>query len=265
MLLALGKSREKGAFLVDDAAQALGATLHGCPAGTLGDVGFYSFGRGKALAAMEGGIIVTSSEEIASAIQAEGERLPSASAAHVAWLLFEMAAYSVFLNPRLYWIPNSLPFLKLGSTEYAPDYPIFRLPALVQGLLPMLFERLQEINKVRRDNAAALAQAVANNPLFMTPRPGPGCQPNYVRFPLVARDRATRDRAVRLLCAAGIGASPFYPSAICDIPGIESHMATHDYHCPEAESVSRRLLTLPTHPFVGAQDLQRIIEILRGL
>jgi dTDP-4-amino-4,6-dideoxygalactose transaminase len=258
-------AQAKGAFFIDDAAQALGASRKGRPAGMLGDVGFYSFGRGKALATLEGALIVTDSDDIAAAIRAEAQKLPSGSVFHSASLLFQMLVYAVFLRPRLYWLPNSLPFLKLGSTEFDPTFPDFRMPALVRELLLRLMDRLEEFNRIRRENASVLAQALECNPSFTLPRPAEGCLPNYVRFPLIARDEATRDRAVRELRAAGIGASPFYPGAICDIEGIGAHMATGDYHCPKAEDLSRRLLTIPTHLYVRERDLHAVTEILGRL
>ena len=42
-------------FIVEDAAQAMGAEWQGKKLGTLGDVGFFSLGRGKALSTVEGG------------------------------------------------------------------------------------------------------------------------------------------------------------------------------------------------------------------
>ena len=44
---------------MDDAAQALGATLHGRPCGTLGDAGLFSLDKGKNVSAIDGGAIVT--------------------------------------------------------------------------------------------------------------------------------------------------------------------------------------------------------------
>jgi len=261
----LKTARVKGAFLVDDAAQALGASRSGHLAGTLGDVGFYSLARGKSLASVGGGIIVTNSKEIALAIRTEAENLPASSFADAAWLLLRMMTYSTFLNPRLYWIPNSLPFLKLGITEFAPNFPIADLPNLSRALLPQLVNRLMEINHIRRKNATAIANGLSGNPYFTVPRLAPNCQPSYIRFPLIAKDPATRQWALSRLRAAGIGASPFYPTAICDILGIAPHMARDDFHRPTAEALSRSLLTLPTHPYVRQQDLDRMVDILNGL
>ena len=56
---------EKGIFLVEDAAQAMGVEHGGRKLGTLGDVGFFSLGRGKNISCGSGGIILTSSADIA--------------------------------------------------------------------------------------------------------------------------------------------------------------------------------------------------------
>jgi len=258
-------ARARGAFVIDDAAQALGATRNGCPAGMLGDVGFYSFGRGKALAAIEGAVIVTNSEEIAGAIQREAAGTRRPSPFHSVWLLFQMLAYSVLLHPRLYWIPNSLPFLKLGTTEFDPEFADFRLPGIVRALLPELLPRLADMNRIRRANAAALGARLKNHPDFSLLQPGEGVEPNYIRFPLLARDEVARDRAVTMLRGAGIGASPFYPGAVCDIDGIAPHMAAADFHRPAAEEASRRLLTLPTHPYVRESDVRRTLDTLYSM
>ncbi len=258
-------ARAKGAFLVDDAAQAFGASRNGSFAGTRGDVGFYSLARGKSLASVEGGIIVTNSEEIARAIHAEAADLPRSSFPHTARLLLRMVTYATFLKPWLYWVPNSLPFLKLGITEFAPDFPTAHLANLSGALLPQLMGQLVEVNEIRCKNAMAIANGLAANACFVAPKPAADCQPSYIRFPLIARDEATRHRAISRLRAAGIGASSFYPSAICDIAGIEPYMVSGDFHRPRAEALSHTLLTLPTHPYVRPQDLSRMIDILNKL
>ena len=255
-------ARAKGAFLVDDAAQALGASRDGHFAGTMGDVGLYSLGRGKALSAGEGGLIVTDTEEIAAAIRSEVEALPAPSMTHNAHLLLQVLAYAVFLRPRLYWIPNSLPFLGLGTTEFEPNFAASRLPLLPRALVAELLDKLAEINRVRVRHAERLAQAFAEHPDFSLPKPASGSEPIYVRFPVIARNASIRSCALARLRAAGIGASAFYPTAICDIPAISRYMASDQFHRPRAEEMARRLLTLPTHPFVSRRDLDRMIQIL---
>ena len=258
-------AKAKNAYVIDDAAQALGALWEGKQAGTLGDVGFYSLGRGKALATIEGGIIVTNSDEIALAVKSEVASLPVPPVRHEAGLLIQMLTYTIFLRPRLYWIPKSLPFLRLGTTEYSPDFAVTDLPVMVRRLLPQLLPTLAENNQARARNAALLSTGLAASPDFKIPQPAPECTPNYVRFPLIARDRTLRARALELLESEGLGASPFYPGAICDIPGVEPHMAPRRFHRPMAEDVSQRLLTLPTHSLVRHEDINKMMDVLLSL
>jgi perosamine synthetase len=253
---------EKGAFVLDDAAQALGATRGGHLAGTAGDVGLYSLGRGKAIGAVRGGLIVTDSEDIACSIQSQMQHLPLPSFFHTASLLLQLMGTSVLLNPRVYWIPNSLPFLKLGVTEFDPSFPAESMPDLSKGLLLGMIDQLAGMNHIRRKNAVMISESLAGNSNFTTPAPAFDCQPTYIRFPVLAKDESTRRRALARLLRIGIGASAFYPSAICDIPGILPHMASSDFHCSVAENLSRRLLTLPTHPLVCPSDLERMAAIL---
>lgn len=58
-------AKEKGIYIIEDAAQALGSKLNGKYAGTLGDIGIYSFNLGKHLTCGEGGMIVTNDDDLA--------------------------------------------------------------------------------------------------------------------------------------------------------------------------------------------------------
>ncbi len=52
-----------GLLLIEDSCQAVGASLVGRPAGTLGHVGIASFGGGKVLSAGRGGCLISNNEE----------------------------------------------------------------------------------------------------------------------------------------------------------------------------------------------------------
>jgi perosamine synthetase len=257
-------AREKGAFLIDDAAQAFGATSNGSHAGTLGDVGFYSLGRGKALTTGEGGLVVTDCDDIAAALQEEASGLRKASLAESASVFAKMLATSVLMAPRLFWIPNSLSFLKLGVTEFDPNFEIRRVSGLSLALLSKLSRGLPELNRRRALNAQAIARLFEETRRFSIPTALPGTQPLYTRFPVLADDQVTRDRALRALRQVGIGATAFYPSAICDIPEMAPHMAAQSFHKAGAEQIAQRMLTLPTHAYLKESDLQRIGSVLRA-
>lgn len=58
--------RENDAFLIEDAAQAVGGTVDGKPVGTFGDASILSFAPGKILPTSGGGAILTSDESLYS-------------------------------------------------------------------------------------------------------------------------------------------------------------------------------------------------------
>ncbi len=258
-------AHSQGAFVVDDAAQSLGASRENKASGTQCDVAFFSLGRGKPLPAGEGGIAVTDSDEIADVIQDAIAQLSISSWTDNTLLFSRALATSAFLNRHLYWIPDSLPFLKLGTTPFEPLFPLRRFHQFSRALLRELLGTLTELNAERRRRAAWIAEAVDGKASFCAPVPSPECDPTYLRFPLLAENRELRDRAVAELRRAGIGASPFYPSAICDIPGIDAWMAGPDFHRAGAENLASRLLTLPTHSQVRKHDAERIAHVLAHL
>jgi dTDP-4-amino-4,6-dideoxygalactose transaminase len=53
-----------GLFLIEDCAQAFGATYHGRPVGAIGTIGAFSFNVYKTITSGDGGMIVTDDEEI---------------------------------------------------------------------------------------------------------------------------------------------------------------------------------------------------------
>ncbi|MCI0353856.1 MAG: DegT/DnrJ/EryC1/StrS family aminotransferase [Acidobacteria bacterium] len=250
------------AFAVDDAAQAMGATRNGRPAGMVGDAGLFSLARGKALAAGGGGLVVTSDDRIADALRAQFLKLPRTSSACAPAVFLENLAITLLLHPRLYWMPNSLPMLKLGVTEFDPGFHMQSMSGFTSALLGHMIEELRDLNRCRIGNARRILSALPEGSGFRSPEPPVGASPIYLRLPLLASDGALRDRALARLKAAGIGASSYYPGAVCDIPGIEAFLAAPGVHFPRAESVARRIVTLPTHPLVEPKDLERMVEIL---
>jgi dTDP-4-amino-4,6-dideoxygalactose transaminase len=55
-------AKRKGLLLIEDCAQAFGATYRGCPVGSIGDAGAYSFNVFKTITAGEGGMVATRDE-----------------------------------------------------------------------------------------------------------------------------------------------------------------------------------------------------------
>ena len=62
-------ARERGLYVIDDAAQSLGAKVNGQYTGTFGDIGILSFGPFKVISSTRGGSLITDNYEIFERVQ----------------------------------------------------------------------------------------------------------------------------------------------------------------------------------------------------
>ena len=257
-------ARDSRTFLVDDAAQCLGATKEGRPCGTFGDAGFYSLGRGKGLTTMGGGILVTRQDDLARRIEQEVSTLPRPAAWNVCAAVGSSLVYAAMLRPSRYWLLDHVPFLELGASHFEPDFPIAQLSAYQRRLARRLLPLLDSYNRIRREHADQLRAGIEGVEGIEVPRPLEGANPVYLRFPILTRDESHRSGLLRGFREAGIVASPSYPTSIGDIPGIAAYLAPDQEPCPGARSIATRILTLPTHPWVTTRDIEQMVAVTRS-
>lgn len=253
-----------GAFVVDDAAQCLGGSVDGRPSGAWGHVGIFSLDKGKNITSIDGGVIVTDSDDVAGALAERTRSLRPSSLRRSLVRAAKLVAYAMMLPPRFYWMPNALPFLKLGITAYRTDYPLEQYDAWLAPMGRRLFGKLDEISAQRVANAEWLRKELPWNSRLQAILPGSQAVPVYLRFPVLV-DPGYRDAVTAGLCAKGIGATASYPSAICDIPGIQNHLRDPKQSFSGGRSVARQILTLPTHPYVAPRDRACIVATLREM
>ena len=245
----------RGILVVEDAAQALGVEWRGRPLGTLGDVGVFSLGRGKAITCGSGGIIVTRSPRLAGALAEEYGRLRAPRLAETLSDLVQLALMTAFIRPRLYWIPAALPFLRLGETVFPREIRRGRLSGMKAALLHDWRDRLTRANGIR---AKAAGYFSARLPLSLP------CGPShpYLRLPMLAASREDKARLHALSQARGLGLSVAYPKAVSDIPELAADFDGQPF--PSARMVAERLVTIPSHGWLSDEDKQAILDCVAG-
>jgi dTDP-4-amino-4,6-dideoxygalactose transaminase len=248
----------KGVMVIEDAAQAMGGQSEGRLLGTLGDVAFFSLGRGKNLTCGTGGIILTRSLSIAEKIKAEYATLPEAPRGEVVQNWLEMVMMRFFIHPLLYWLPAGLPFLRLGETVFDTDFPIYRMDEVRAHQLQGWERRLALANQERAARAGWLIEGLDLDRRGI--RPITGKEAIYLRLPVMVRDRETKEAVCRQSREVGAGLSPSYPATIQEIPELAGRLVRRK--CAGAQEVVDRLVTLPTHQFVTAVDRLKIGRIL---
>jgi perosamine synthetase len=248
--------RPRGIFVVEDAAQAMGIEANGHMAGTLGDVGIFSLGRGKNITCGSGGIIVTSSDEISGAIGREWYRLKWPSLVNVLKELARLVLMAIFIRPSLYWIPAALPFLQLGQTIFPRHVPLERLSGMQAGLLRDWRDRLAESNRIRSRSAQYFCRRLVRLKPNTAGVAGPSHP--YLRLPIFA-DTPERRTGIHLLSQQrGLGVSLAYPTPINEIPELSRLFGGQRF--PAARRVADHILTLPTHHWLSERDKGAIAE-----
>jgi perosamine synthetase len=248
--------RAHGAFLIEDAAQAMGAECDGQRLGTLGDVGIFSLGRGKNITCGAGGIVLTSSRALGEAIAVHYDRLNTPSLAEQALDFARIVVLTIFVRPWLYWIPAGLPFLGLGRTTFPTRIRLQRLSGLRAGLLRGWRSRLAASNRGRAETAAYFARRLPSRFARDGSRP-------WLRLPIVAPSGSARARVYADSQKRGLGLSLAYPTPVNEIPEIQSGFDGQRF--PAARTLSERLLTLPTHHWLSEDDKRAIAELCREL
>ena len=181
--------RERGVFVVEDAAQAMGVTWGDSLLGTIGDVGFFSLGRGKNITSGSGGIIITNSEMIGEALEKQYLDIKKEKFFETWANFIAVKVMMFFLHPSLYWFPAGLPFLKLGETKFYSNFSVGRLEGTRAGLLGNWDKRLARYNVGRMEKGNYIRNRLRR---VSAGQPGEENIP-YLRYPLLLRDRKMKE------------------------------------------------------------------------
>ncbi len=218
-------ARQHHLVIIEDAAQAHGATFQGRKVGTFGAAGAFSFYPTKNLMTGEGGMVVTDDPRLA-------ER---------ARTLIDVGQSSQYT------------YEMLGSNS--------RMTEIAGALGIGQLEKLDERNARRRQNASRLTAGLRDLDWLEVPAPSPGC--THVFHQYTIRVPGVRDRLARHLDAQGIGTRVYYPTPIHKSP-LYRRLGFADVRCPQAERAAEDVLSIPVHPALGEEEVHRIVRAIRG-
>lgn len=214
-----------GLVLLEDAAQAHGATQDGRPVGALGQVAATSFYPGKNLGAYgDGGAVLTASPELAERVRAL----------------------------RNYGSPIKYHHPVLGMNS--------RLDTLQAVVLRAKLKRLAAWNQARLAAARRYDALLADLPTVVLPQTAPG---NTHVWHLYAVRVPDRDRVLARLTADGIGAGVHYPIPL-HLQGAFAHLGHRRGDFPVAERAAAELLSLPLFPHITGEQQAQVAAALRA-
>jgi dTDP-4-amino-4,6-dideoxygalactose transaminase len=224
-----------GLVIVEDAAHAPGASLRGRMCGTLGRVGCFSFFANKNLPLGEGGMIVTSDDDLAKQLRL----LRSHGMTTLTWDRHRghASSYDVVLPGFNY---------RLDEVR------------AVLGLVQL--RRLPEENAARGRILARYREALAGeHGLTMPFSRGDGERISSHHLAVVLLpERADRDEVRTGLAAAGIQTSVHYPP----IHTFTQYRSAEQRPLPQTDALAQRILTLPLYGRMTEEQVDAVIEAL---
>lgn len=262
--MALGPIRESARggsfFVVEDAAQAPGATLHGRPVGGLGDVGFFSLCKGKIISAFRGGVITTDNDDIARAIERELGPIRPPGRSFDLRLLVTLLLLAAAVRPAVYGALLGV----IGRFKSTTVHTHFEPAGATDFIARLGLDQLGAIGgqvAARVKNGRMLLSGLGGIDGIITPKVVDGAVPAFNHLPVVVKNKDAIGRLRALLLARGIDTARMYERPVHRV--YDLGYGTHADPFPEATYVAERLVVVPTHPLVTQADVRTIIETFR--
>ena len=213
-------AQEHGLLILEDAAQAHGATWQGQRVGSLGNAAAFSFYLSKNLGAYgEGGMLTTNDDELAARAR-----------------LLRNHGYT-------------------GKYEHGVLGYNSRLDEIQAAILRIKLARMEWSLQQRRRQADYYRERLAGSPLKL-PLEQPGFRHCFYMFPTRA---PRRDELAAFLQERGIATAQHYVLPAHRQPALAARGLDH-FDLPETDQASREILILPCHPYLSDEQIAHVAD-----
>ena len=211
-----------GLFVLEDAAQSFGATYKGRRAGALSEVAATSFFPAKPLGCYGDGGAVFTDDDDLAEV---------------------LSSIRVHGQGK-----HKYEHVRIGLTG--------RLDTLQAAVLLAKLDIFdQEVTARQR---VAQRYSAALNPLVEVPFVDPACTSVWAQYSVLSESRELLQQKLQ---AAQIPTAIYYPLPL-HLQRAFAHLGYKPGDFPVSESASRRIFSLPMHPYLGPADQERIIQVL---
>lgn len=269
---ALNVARNVGAYVIEDAAQALGARQNGVSVGSKGDIGFFSLAAGKGLSIYEGGLLLAHDPSLRAKLADMAEHMVPRGSVWEVRRSMELLGYAALYRPQglrfAYGNPlrralhrddqiaavgdhfaMNIPLHRVGRWRQAVGaHAATRLPGFLERLTAQAWRRLPKLEEI--DGIQVM-------------RDPPGGQGSWPFFLLLLPDQARRDAALTELWTAGEGVSRLFIHALPDYPYLSDIVPPQDV--PHARDLAARSLSISNSLWMTDGDFESICRVLEDV
>jgi dTDP-4-amino-4,6-dideoxygalactose transaminase len=234
---------QKKITIIEDCAQALGASQNGRRVGTFGIAGCFSFHSQKNITTLgEGGMIVTNDDSIAEQI-----------------LGLRKIGQRPYDKRLYYWLPAMTNVVEAVPGELPYNFALGEIQAFTGHLL---LKRLETLNERRRTLRAAIIKSLAHHTEISFQAVPEGCISSGHLLPVRIDEEslnATRDDVISSLyeewgVKAVIQYNPLYRYDLFNKNGY-----TPDGSCPESDRFYDSMISLPFSPDMNIREIDYLI------
>jgi UDP-2-acetamido-2-deoxy-ribo-hexuluronate aminotransferase len=229
----LSIAEDHGLVVIEDAAQAFGAEYGARKACSLGNVGCTSFFPAKPLGCYgDGGMCFTDDNDIAEVLRSlrvhgKGQH--------------KYDNVRIGINGRLDTLQAAILLAKF--TVFPKEL----------SLRDQVAQRYTELFSVHANPVSSVA----------SPRVPPGSKSAWAQYSVLLKNEAHRDAIQDKLKALGVPTAIYYPMPL-HLQGALEHLGYKTGDFPVSEECSRRVLSLPMHPYLGKRDQEKIVSAICG-
>ena len=212
-------------IVIEDAAQAHGATCKGKKVGSIGDMACFSFYPTKNMTTSEGGMITTDDEDLA-----ENARMFRAHGASVRYH-HDAIGYN------------------------------FRMTDISAAIGLAQLKKIDEFNDKRIENASYLNEGLKDVDGVVIPYCEPDSKHVYHQY-TIRVEKGDRDDWVDIINNGGVGTGIHYPIPLYNQPIYK--FLEFDGNSPKAEFAADNVISLPVHPSLTKEDLDEVIKAVKN-
>ena len=221
--------KDNNLFLIEDAAHTPGAFIDGNHAGTIGDVGCFSFYPSKIITCGEGGMLSTSNERI-------------------------------YKFARSY--QNRGRDMEIKEEIYVNKGRNVRMTEMSALLGRIQLNNLENFIAKRKKIASFYIEFLKNNKNLFLVVPSNLENSSFWKFPIILSNHINRDKVILNLNKRGIQADAAYKPPLHLQPVIKNLLNVKKGHLKFSESILEKHLCLPCHQNMTIDDAKYVVKNL---
>ena len=225
-------AKSKNLLVIEDSAEALGASINRKKIGSFSDSSIFSFCGNKVLTTGEGGAVVTNDKKIYEKIKL-------------------IRSHGRMDSKRYFDNAEQPQYLELGYN--------WRMSSITAALGISQLQKLDKIISMRQNHAIQISKSLSKFSQISLPKSPQGFENIYQMYTIRLDNKITRDELHNYLINKKIFSKVYFsPIHLTDF--YRNKFKTHENQLPIIEKLSDEILTLPLYPNMTNEEKNYLIE-----